>query len=87
MCLREPTFPVTVTISGTVKDEKGRPAANTDVSIRSQSITGAPGVDFSKQATTDENGEYRTITLKGTAYQLIFSPHTPPPRWATMFSA
>lgn len=78
LVLNPPPLPPIVTISGTVKDDQGRPVANAEVILRSQSITGAPGLDFSGGAITDENGEYDALVLAGTGYRLVITPRTPP---------
>ncbi len=72
-----PTLPGRFTISGRVTDSGGKPVNGASVSAFSQSITGAPSVQFGNSAQTDASGNYSLSVLSGTNYSLIYAPPLP----------
>ncbi len=74
-----PTLPDGVSISGNVTDSAGRGIGDVEIEFASDSLTGAPGVKFSRWQITDSNGYYSFLVLSGTNYRLTFYPPVPAP--------
>jgi hypothetical protein len=77
--LVEPQLPPAVVLSGRITDGKGRGVVNGEVTARSSGITGAPGVELTNSANTDENGNFRLSVLSGSQYRLTVVPRAPAP--------
>jgi hypothetical protein len=72
-----PALPTLVTISGKIVDSNNKAIAKGTVSATSSSLTGTPNTAYSASGVTDSTGAYSIKVLKGTNYQLAFTPPAP----------
>lgn len=71
-----PPLPEVVTISGTVRDDKGQAVAGALVTARTKTITNTPNASFSASRRTNGDGTYQLQVLSGTEYTVQAFPLT-----------
>jgi hypothetical protein len=74
-----PAFPAQVRITGKVTDGTGKGVQGVTVSAYSVELSGAPDLSYAGSAETDSSGNYELILLRGTNYEIQFTPPTPAP--------
>jgi hypothetical protein len=72
-----PALPTLAIISGKVVDGTSKAVANAAITASSSSLTGTPNTMYSASGKTDSTGSYSIKVLKGTDYQLTFTPPAP----------
>ena len=74
-----PALPGQAIVTGKVSNGSGQGVKDVVVTATSQQLSGAANLGYGGSATTDASGNYQLVLLKGTNYEIVFTPPSPTP--------